>query len=81
VYLDNVYKNVSLIKCASRGTKKFEKIISREILSNIISENDIAVIIYDIHPQAPVHALIIPKKELIRLKPLKMVRLNCLQDY
>jgi histidine triad (HIT) family protein len=46
----------------------FEKIISREIPADIVFENDIAVIIRDINPQAPVHALIIPKKRIDRIE-------------
>lgn len=46
----------------------FEKIISREIPANIVFENDIAVIIRDINPQAPVHVLIIPKRRIDRIE-------------
>ncbi|MDR2432450.1 MAG: histidine triad nucleotide-binding protein [Puniceicoccales bacterium] len=46
----------------------FEKIISREIPADIIFENDIAVIIRDINPQAPVHVLIIPRKRINRIE-------------
>jgi histidine triad (HIT) family protein len=46
----------------------FEKIISREIPADIVFENDVAVIIRDINPQAPVHALIIPKRRIDRIE-------------
>lgn len=46
----------------------FEKIISREIPADIVFENDIAVVIRDINPQAPVHALIIPKRKIDRIE-------------
>ena len=41
----------------------FEKIINREIPADIIYEDDFSIVIKDIHPQAPTHLLIIPKKE------------------
>ena len=40
----------------------FSKIINREIPSNIQFENQEFIVIKDIHPKAPVHVLIIPKK-------------------
>jgi len=45
----------------------FAKIISKEIPAQIVYEDDQALAFRDIHPQAPVHVLIIPKKELPRL--------------
>ena len=42
----------------------FTKIIEREIPANIIFEDDKSIIIEDISPQAPVHYLAIPKKEI-----------------
>ena len=40
----------------------FQKIINKEIPSNIIYEDELCIIIEDISPQAPVHYLAIPKK-------------------
>jgi histidine triad (HIT) family protein len=40
----------------------FQKIINKEIPSNIIYEDQLCIIIEDISPQAPVHYLAIPKK-------------------
>lgn len=40
----------------------FSKIIRREIPADIVYEDDLAIAFRDIHPQAPVHILIIPKK-------------------
>ena len=37
----------------------FEKIINREIPADIIYEDDLSIVINDIHPQAPTHLLII----------------------
>lgn len=45
-------------------TSIFTKIISREIPSNIIYEQDNIIVIKDINPQAKHHYLIIPKKEI-----------------
>jgi histidine triad (HIT) family protein len=48
----------------------FTKIINREIPSNIIFEDEICIIIEDISPQAPLHYLAIPKKEIIGVSDL-----------
>lgn len=40
----------------------FSKIINREIPSNILFEDQEFIVIRDIHPKAPIHVLIIPKK-------------------
>lgn len=45
----------------------FSKIIRREIPANIIYEDDLALAFKDIHPQAPVHVLVIPKKPIPKL--------------
>ena len=45
----------------------FEKIIAREIPSDIVYEDDLVPAFRDIKPQAPVHVLIVPKKPLARL--------------
>ena len=42
----------------------FTKIINREIPSDIVFENDEIIAIKDINPQAPLHILVIPKKEI-----------------
>ena len=45
----------------------FEKIIAREIPADIIDEDDSCIVIKDIQPQAPFHALIIQKKTIPRI--------------
>ena len=45
----------------------FEKIIAREIPASIVHEDDEVIAFRDVHPQAPVHILIVPKKPLARI--------------
>jgi len=45
----------------------FEKIVAREIPSDIVYEDDLVLAFRDIKPQAPIHVLIIPKKPLPRV--------------
>ena len=45
----------------------FEKIARREIPADILYEEEDFMVLRDIHPQAPVHALIIPKKPIARV--------------
>jgi len=40
----------------------FTKIIEREIPAEILLENQYAIVIRDIQPQAPVHLLVVPKQ-------------------
>ncbi len=42
----------------------FSKIIAKEIPADIVFESDDVLAFKDINPQAPVHILIIPKKEI-----------------
>ena len=42
----------------------FEKIIDREIPADIVYEDDLCLAFRDIHPQAPTHVLLIPKKAI-----------------
>lgn len=42
----------------------FSKIIRREIPADIVYEDDLAIAFKDVHPQAPVHILIIPKQPI-----------------
>ena len=45
----------------------FEKIIAREIPAKIIWEDEDGIAFHDVDPQAPVHVLIVPKKNIPRL--------------
>lgn len=45
----------------------FSKIIAGELPANIVWQDEHCMVIHDIHPQAPVHLLIIPKKPLVSL--------------
>jgi histidine triad (HIT) family protein len=45
----------------------FKKIIDKEIPADILLENENVLAFRDISPKAPVHILIIPKKEIDRI--------------
>ena len=49
----------------------FTKIINKEIPADIVYEDDELLAFNDITPQAPIHILIIPKKEISTLNTLK----------
>ncbi len=42
----------------------FSKIIRREIPADIVYEDELAIAFKDVHPQAPVHILVIPKQPI-----------------
>jgi len=52
-------------------TTIFKKIIDREIPAEIIYEDELCLAFKDVNPQAPVHVLVIPKKEIPSLAHLK----------
>lgn len=43
----------------------FCKIVAREIPAQIVHENEHVVAFKDIHPAAPTHALVIPKRHIV----------------
>jgi histidine triad (HIT) family protein len=49
----------------------FKKIIDRQIKANFVYEDDCCVAFHDNNPQAPVHVLIVPRKEIRTLDDLK----------
>ena len=49
----------------------FAKIIRKEIPARIVYEDDQYIAIHDIQPAAPVHLLIMPKREIPTLNNLK----------
>ena len=42
----------------------FKKIIDKQIPARVVYEDDQCMAFYDINPQAPVHVVFIPKKEI-----------------
>ena len=49
----------------------FNKIINKEIPAQIVYEDELCLAFRDINPQAPVHVLLIPKKEIPTLNDLQ----------
>jgi len=45
----------------------FSKIIAREIPARIAYEDELCLAFHDVNPQAPVHLLVIPKREIPRV--------------
>ena len=58
----------------------FEKILSKEISSEIIYETDRVFAINDINPVAPVHILIIPKKKIPTINDIQVHDMNLISD-
>ncbi|CAH3036146.1 unnamed protein product, partial [Porites lobata] len=52
---------------ASKGNSVFSRIIRRELPATFLHEDDQCIAIEDINPQAPVHFLVIPKKEIRKI--------------
>lgn len=49
----------------------FTKIINREIPANIVYENDKVIAFKDINPAAPIHILVVPKKEIATINDIQ----------
>lgn len=58
----------------------FDKIIAKEIPSEIVFENDRIIAIKDINPIAPVHILILPKKPIKDLQSIENEDLVLIQE-
>lgn len=48
-------------------TTLFSKIVAREIPADIVYEDEHCLAFRDINPQAPIHVLLIPKREIPKL--------------
>ena len=48
----------------------FTKIINRELNADIVYEDDTVIAFHDIAPQAPVHILVVPKRQISMLDDL-----------
>lgn len=48
----------------------FKKIIDGEIPADIVYQDDLCLAFHDVSPQAPVHVLLIPKKEVVNVAGL-----------
>jgi histidine triad (HIT) family protein len=53
------------------GDTLFSKIMRREIPADIVYEDEHVLAFRDIHPQAPVHVLFVPKKPIPTLNDLQ----------
>ena len=62
---DNSRINIERIKKVMSTI--FKKIIDKEIPANIVYEDDDFLAFYDVQPQAKVHVIVIPKKEIKNL--------------
>lgn len=49
----------------------FTKIINREIPANIVYENDKVIAFKDINPAAPIHILVVPKREIATINDIQ----------
>lgn len=58
----------------------FKKIIDKEITADILFENDSILAFRDINPQAPVHFLVIPKKEISTINDLDKSNISLLGE-
>jgi histidine triad (HIT) family protein len=61
--IDNIFPQ----RRAAMSETIFSKIIRKEIPADIVYEDDLALAFRDVHPQAPVHILIIPKKPIVSI--------------
>ncbi|MCB0393216.1 MAG: histidine triad nucleotide-binding protein [Bdellovibrionales bacterium] len=56
----------------------FKKIIDKEIPAKIVFEDEHCLAFHDVSPQAPVHILVIPKKEIESLNSVERSEQNLL---
>ena len=55
----------------------FCRIIERKVPAKIVHEDERAVAIEDIHPQAPVHLLVLPRQHVTSLKEARPKTRRC----
>ena len=48
----------------------FKRIIDKEIPANIVHEDELCLAFHDVAPAAPIHVLVIPKKEVVNVAAL-----------
>ena len=48
----------------------FKRIIDKEIPADIVHEDDLCLAFHDVAPAAPIHVLVIPKKEVVNVAAL-----------
>lgn len=58
----------------------FGKILKGELQADIVHENEHLIVIKDIHPVAPVHLLIIPRKEIASIQAMGKEDLPVMQE-
>ena len=58
----------------------FDKIISNEIPSDKVFENERIIAFKDIHPVAPIHILIVPKKQIADLQSVNAEDLSLIGE-
>ena len=58
----------------------FCKIAEKKINSEIVYENDHVIAFKDIHPIAPVHVLVIPKKHITSLNEVDVSNMKCIDE-
>ena len=56
----------------------FQKIIDREVPADILYEDDKSLVFKDINPVAPIHVLIIPKKQIAKISDAEDIDLEIL---
>ena len=56
----------------------FQKIIDKEIPADIVYEDDHCLVFKDINPVAPIHLLIIPKKQIEKIADAELLDQNLL---
>lgn len=59
----------------------FDKILAGSVPCKKVFEDDMVLAFHDIHPQAPIHVLVIPKKKIVDLNALSAEDANYIGQY